>query len=565
MRRVGAVFLLTVIGGFGLVCADDSGEQVPVGGLEFVDEVRVTVVNVDVFVRDDRGRPVENLSRDDFRLLQDGKPMEISNFAVLSKEVMRHLLAPLGETALNPAQPAAELPPEIRPVFIVLYVDNENLRPIDRNRVLRRVREFVLENLEPPVEMMVVSYQRSLEVVQPFTQDSRAVNDALRGMTRLTGGRVESDNTRRALIDDLQEAKEGTGGQEGRDGPASLRQQIYQYAQEEANNLGFTLAALRQMIAMLSGVEGRKSIIYISSGLPMTPGYGLMQEYASVFQDNSIMANRSIIDRTRSFHELAASANAQEVSLYTIDAEGLDTLGGGSAESAFGRDPTASSVASKNYKDSLSYMADATGGLAILNTNDPTAGLVRISEDLFSYYSLGYTLKGLDADRVHRLEVEIPDHPGYDLRYRRRFVEKSLETRVQDRVFTSLMVEIDDNPMLLELTDSDPNPVAGGRWTVPLHLSFPLDKVALLPVGEDYVGRVVLFIGAQDLKGRSSEMQRQEHEIRIPVADYETAVRQRFGIDLTLLLDEGHQKIAVGLMDQLTRRASYEQSVVAVP
>jgi hypothetical protein len=84
-------------------------------------------------------------------------------------------------------------------------------------------------------------------------------------------------------------------------------------------------------------------------------------------------------------------------------------------------------------------------------------------------------------------------------------------------------------------------------------------------VGEDYVGRVVLFIGAQDLKGRSSEMQRQEHEIRIPAADYETAVRQRFGIDLTLLLDEGHQKIAVGLMDQLTRRASYEQSVVAVP
>ena len=33
-------------------------------------------------------------------------------------------------------------------------------------------------------------------------------------------------------------------------------------------------------IAMLAGVEGRKSIIHISSGLPMTPGYGLMQEYA---------------------------------------------------------------------------------------------------------------------------------------------------------------------------------------------------------------------------------------------------------------------------------------------
>jgi len=565
MRRVVAIVLLTLIGASGWSTADEPGEQAPVGGLEFVDEVRVTVVNVDVFVRDGKGRPVEDLGRDDFRLLQDGKEVEISNFAVLSKEMIRHMLAPLGENAQSTATAPATLPPEIRPVFVVLYIDNENLRPLDRNRVLRRVREFVIENLEPPVEMMVVSYQRSLVTAQPFTQDSRAVNDALRGMTRLTGGRVELDNARMAIIDDLQEAKQTSGGQEGQAGPADIRQRIYQYAQEEGNNLGFTLAALRQMIAMLSGVEGRKSIIYISSGLPMTPGYGLMQEYASVFHDNSIMANRSIFDRTRAFQELAAAANAQEVSLYTIDAEGLDTLDGGSAESAYGRDPVGASVASKNFKDSLDYLADTTGGIAILNTNDPTAGLVRISEDLFSYYSLGYPLSSVDVDRVHRLEVEIPGHPDYDLRYRRRFVEKSLETQVQDRVFTSLMVEIDDNPMGLELANAEPSPVAGKRWTVPLHVTFPLDKVALLPVGEEYVGQVVLFIGAQDLEGRSSEMQRQEHEIRVPTVDYEEAVRQRFGIDVTLLLDEGQQRIAVGLMDQLTRRASYDRTVVTVP
>jgi VWFA-related protein len=559
--------LLMVIGTSGLSVADDTGEQSAVGGLEFIDEVQVTVVNVDVFVRDGKGQPVDGLDRGDFRLLQDGKPVEISNFAVLSKEVIRHLLAPLGEatTATAPGAAPVALPPEVRPVFVVLYIDNENLRPFDRNRVLRRVRDFVIENLEPPVQMMVVSYQRSLEVAQPFTQDSRAVNDALRGMTTITGGRVEFDNARRAIIDDLQEAKEQSGGQEGQAGPTELRQRIYQYAEEEASNLGFTLSALRQTIAMLSGVEGRKSIIYISSGLPMTPGYGLMQEYASVFKDNSVMANRSILDRTRSFHELAAAANAQEVSMYTIDAEGLDTLDGGGAESAYGRDPVSASVASKNFKDSLDYLADATGGIAIINTNDPTAGLERISQDLFSYYSLGYTLGAVDADRVHRIEVEIPGHPDYDVRYRRRFVEKSLETQVQDRVFTSLMVEVDDNPMDLELTDTEPSAVSGNRWTVPLHLTFPLDRVALLPVGEDYVGQVVLFIGAQDLVGRSSEMQRQEHEIRIPAVDYDSAVRQRFGIDVTLLLEEGQQKIAVGLMDQLTRRASYARIVVTVP
>jgi len=89
--------------------------------------------------------------------------------------------------------------------------------------------------------------------------------------------------------------------------------------------------------------------------------------------------------------------------------------------------------------------------------------------------------------------------------------------------------------------------------------------VALLEMGGDYVGRVVLFIGAQDLQGRNSEIQRQEHEVRIPAADYENALRQRFGIDFKLLLDEGQQRVAVGLMDQITRRASYERVVVTIP
>ncbi len=567
MRHIQVALLVIVIGLSAQSAAgqDAAATPTPIGGLGFVDEVDVRVVNVDVFVRDAAGQPVKGLGREDFRLLQDGREVPISNFAVLSKEVFRSVFSPAQGEGAPPSAAAVEKPIEIRPIFVVLYIDNENLRPMDRNRVLRRVRSFVTENLEDPVQMMVVSYQRSLDVAQPFTDDPRAVNDGLRGMTRMSGGMIERDNSRRAIIADLQEAKEGTGAT-GRDqGPAAMRQRIYQYADEEANNLSFTLGAMRQVVAMLSGIEGRKSIIHISSGLPMTPGFGLMQEYAAVFDDNSVMANRSILDRTRAFHELAAAANAQEVSLYTIDAEGLNPLDGGDAESAYGRDPVAASSAAKNFKDSLRYLADATGGLSIINTNDVSAGLERIAADLFDYYSLGYILKSADRDRVHRLSVEVPGHRKYDLRYRRRFVEKSRETRVQDRVFSSLMVDVDDNPMGLEVTSGRPTPASGTRWGVPLHLSFPLEKVALLEMGADYVGRVVLFIGAQDLKGRSSEIQRQEHEVRIPAADYEKALQQRFGIDFKLLLEEGQQRVAVGLMDQITRRASYERIVITVP
>ena len=90
-------------------------------------------------------------------------------------------------------------------------------------------------------------------------------------------------------------------------------------------------------------------------------------------------------------------------------------------------------------------------------------------------------------------------------------------------------------------------------------MSFPLRKLALLPKGDDYVGRVVLFVAARDDDGKQSDLQRQEHDITVPAAQYEEAQRKRFGIDVNLLMEPGAYKISVGLMDQVTRQASYQR------
>jgi VWFA-related protein len=539
----------------------------PIGGLSFVDEVEVTVVNVDVYVRDGKDRPVEGLTASDFRILQDGVEMPVTNFAVLNQEVIEHAFS-----AEDPATPQSEQAsaglPEIRPVYVVLYVDNENIHPLHRNRVMRSVREFVIDSLVEPVQMMVVGYQRSLKVMQPFTTDTREVNESLRAMHRYSGGRVNWENDRRQIINRIQESSEDPQLSEGSSrtiAEQSIKGQIMAYANEESNNLTFTLGAIRQVFGMLSGLDGRKSIVYVSSGLPMTPGLGLMHEYALVFRDSSILSRRSQVDRTRDFQSLASAANGQEISLYTIDASGLNPLEGFGAEDRYAMDPTASSIGSKNFQDSLRYMADATGGLAVINTNDVSLGLAKISNDLFSYYSLGYTISTSGQDKVHRIKVELPGHPGHDLRYRQRFVEKSLETKVQDRVFSSLVVDFEDNPMGLELTTGEAAPAASNRWTVPLHLSFPIASLALVPEVDDYVGRVVLILGARDVEGRQSELQRQEHEIRVPAADYDVARDRRFGIDVRLLLEEERYRVAVGLMDRVTRQASYDRVALTVP
>ncbi len=561
------VLMMTTVMLVAALAAGDEPEPAPVGGLGFADQVQVTVVNVDVFVRDHDGRPVTGLGKDDFLVRQDGIEMPVTNFAVLTQQVMEHTLAakPLAEPAL--AAPQAPQAPRIRPAYVVLFIDNENLHPLQRNRVLRSVRSFVLEAMHGPVQIMVVSYQRSLKVLQPFTDDPPSVTDALRGLVRASGGAEDRDAERNRIVQHIQEAKSGedTGDAASRNARYGLSNEIMNYAKEEAANVSDTLSALRQVVAVMSGLSGRKAVVYVSSGLPLTPGLGLMHDYAMAFRDSAILTRRSEVDRTRDFHSLAAAANGQEVSLYTIDASGLNPLEGFGADTRYSRDLTASSIGMKNFQESLQYLADATGGLAVINANDVGPGLEKVREDLFAYYSLGYTISATGDDRVHRISVELPNHPQYDLRYRRRFVEKSLESAVQDRVLSSLLVDLDDNPMGIELEPGSTVPAAGDRWTVPLHVSFPLSSIAMVPEGQDYVGRVALIFGARDADGGQSDLQRQEHEVRVPESDYDLVKGRRYGFDLDLLLEKGRQRVAVGLMDRVTRQASYQRLSLTVP
>jgi hypothetical protein len=186
---------------------------------------------------------------------------------------------------------------------------------------------------------------------------------------------------------------------------------------------------------------------------------------------------------------------------------------------------------------------------------------------MYTYYSIGYPLQASGRDKVHRVKVKLRDNPdfkGYELRYRSRFVEKSLETRVQDTVVSSLVFEVDNNPMQLEVETGTPATASEKRWLLPAHISFPIRKVALLPEGDDYVGRVVMFIAVRGVDGKQSDLVRQEHEIRVPSADYEQAQRQRWAIDTQLLLESGRYKIAVALLDPLTRQDSYQTTAAAV-
>ena len=574
------VLVLTLVLPVAPIAADEEGDDQQnlerIGGLAFADRIEVTVANLVVYVTDKKGRAVTDLTKDDFEVFQDGTAKQISNFKLYTDEIIRHQLAS-AEAALMPGPtpiPGAEVPVGPIPVHLVLYIDNQNLDPLDRNRVLSQAREFVRTSLHPPAQMMVVAYQRSFEVLQEFTSDPDQVLAAMRSVRRYTGGFSERERTRRDIIDRMKKIeqqdqsgnrytdRQGQGGEWG-----EVYQLIDNYARETSNNLLFSLDSLRQVITSLSGLPGKKGIIYVSNGLPMIPGMDLFYELSRVTLNSSILNEMYDYDRSRLYKQLAATANSQDVTFYAIDAGGLSLGGIGSAEYSTAQDPLSASVGQHNLTDSLRYLADETGGIAIINTNDVGPKLELITQDMYTYYSIGYPLQASGRDKVHKVKVKLRDDPAfksYELRYRPRFVEKSLETRIQDTVVSSLVFEVDNNPMQIKVETGTPSTASEKRWLLPAHISFPIQKVALLPEGEDFVGRIVMFIAVRGADGKQSDLVRQEHEIRVPAADYERAQQKRWGIDTQLLLESGRYKIAIALLDPLTRQDSYETIAVAV-
>ncbi|MCP4899270.1 MAG: VWA domain-containing protein [bacterium] len=534
----------------------------PIGGLEFVDEIDVTVANVIVHVTDDDGSPITTLTKDDFKVFLDGHEHKITNFQLFTKEMYQDnvdepRLHGLDMPDEEVTEPEEEI--ELNRINIVLYVDNENLHPMDRNRVLNRVHDFVRDNLRPPVQMMVASFEKYPDIIQPFTSDVGEVLSALRSLRTYSGGFEEREDTRDELFDHLdrlqEEQRRGSGTFRQRDLYDALGR-VQSFAREQFVNLSYSLDGLRTVATSITGVPGKKTIVYIANGLPMTPGLDLFQAYSDMFNQPSVVNQSTMYAQTNSFRALVSAANAAGISYYTIGAGGLEVTHGVGAGRRSPAALTASMKGRDNMLNSLRYIAEGTGGRALVDSNDFLGGLERVGHDMFTFYSLGYPLSRSGSDKVHKVKIELPNHSDLEVRYRRRFVEKSMETQTQDKVISALLYDVDENPFGIQLTSDKPTQASEERWMQPAKVSFPLESIALLPEGEEYVGRVIMFLAARDSDGGQSDIVRKEHEIRIPAADYEVAKTQLFSISSRLLLESGSYRLAVALFDPITRQSS---------
>jgi VWFA-related protein len=147
----------------------------------------------------------------------------------------------------------------------------------------------------------------------------------------------------------------------------------------------------------------------------------------------------SLIDNDRFLRDIIDDANRANASFYTVDPRGLAAF-----DAPLGPEPPPPvSVDIRNLQnrlEALRTLASATDGLAAVNSNDLDKGLKRISDDLSSYYLLGYYSSNTKLDgRFRRLEVKV-DRPGIDVRARRGYRAATVEEVTAARAAASAPV-----------------------------------------------------------------------------------------------------------------------------
>jgi VWFA-related protein len=567
----------------GLLAAPIAGDDAPV----FIERIDVSVVNVEVFVTDREGRPVPGLVAEDFEILVDGQPVEITNFFAFTDgnpipvgdlDEDGQADTPQGPAAPSvPVRAATPLPEEQR-LHLVVYVDHFNIGPASRKRALEDVRRFIDHRVSQGDQVMIAGYDGSLRIDQTFTRNILLLEQALAGMERVAAHRQRDDSERQRVIRQMNiDSGRGVGGL--RDAHALVRS----YVQSARHDLRRSVEALGTVARSLSGLPGRKALLYVSDGLPKRPGEELYQHLNDLFDptqfreagegqelpegtiDPYLEALKQ--DESQLYDEIVRHANAHQVTYYTLDARGtggesLSAARTGDLAGEGGR-ATFEALRTSNLQEPLVDLAESTGGAAILNSNNFADALDDMAEAFDSFYSLGFHAREEDEGKYRQIRVRLR-RPDVQIRHRLGFMDKAPLDRIGDRTLSSLLLEASSNPLQVRVELGVPVRQARNRYVLPVLVRIPISQVTLIPQGDVYQGRLSFFVTVQDADGEVSDVHHTPYPITIP-ADQMTLARQReIGHGMNLRVAAGEPKIAIGVWDELSGTETFVRYQVEV-
>jgi VWFA-related protein len=404
-----------------------------------------TAVLVDVVVRTKQGQPLQGLTANDFEVFEDGVRQKIGSFSVVERaggigiRVGRRVSAPPPAGNATPSSPeSSPSAASDRPAVAIVF---DALKPDALELAQRAATAYLPMNGDTDAYVAVFAADPGLRVLQPYTDDVVLARRAVHNLTAAPTTQQQIEAERRQTLNNRLNALDALGigrdtavfspdpGANATNAAAIVEQLMTELELSmlrsseslDRDQRGFATAnALLTVIQSLSVLPGRKTLVYLSEGLPASPA---MQARLT---------------------SIVSTANRSNVSVYTIDAAGLraqSTLSETRREmeeagkerlrqTNVSRDPAepmtrmvehAEDLLRLDPQGGLAQLAEDTGGFLIRDTNDLSSAFRRIDEDNRFHYVLTYSPTNPEFDgkfrtiqvKVHRDGAQVFSRKGY--------------------------------------------------------------------------------------------------------------------------------------------------------
>ena len=363
--------------------------------------VQIDAVTMDVIVKDEEGRFIPDLRKDEFEIYEDGVKQEIASMTMSHGGRVTNVLE-----APPLAPPEGIILPPVRRVvdtsgrIFLFFVDDLHMQFQNSGRVRELFKKITKQLIHEGDLFGVVSSGPS-SIAQDMTYDRKRMDEAI---NKIAGSGLKPSEI----------IQRGSGSE----GVTELRY-----------NAHVAFSTMREALENLEKVHNRrKALVWVSEGYDFNPfqdsRLGLRDANSPFLQNQSnVMHNtqtgddgstqRSVdpmneqqkqsetfsdADLAFELGEITRSANRANTTIYTIDPRGL--IAGADIDEQV--DPTEWGNYVRKSQDSMRVLAEETGGLAVVNMNNFDKALQQIDAASSDYYVLGYYSSNPDPTKRRR-------------------------------------------------------------------------------------------------------------------------------------------------------------------
>ena len=531
----------------------------------FTFKVPVDVIVVNATVTDTKGKPVLDLTADDFKIFEDGKPQPIHTFTL---ETYKATQSPATSAKVPPSEARQDDGPNFtQPRLFSLVIDDITSAGEYLYSITEAAKKFVEQDLGPADLVAVLT--ASGRVQHPFANDKQLLLAEIGSLYEKADAStitrspcpILTDLQAQRIANEVNDAisleiavQETMACAHLEDNPVMAlsfaRNAAASQFQESAYRNRTLLRNLRQYVRSLRHFEARKNLILFSDGF-------LFEEVVYELQD------------------LVDQALRAGVVLYTVDIRGLYVPMFQASDSFAALPPRLLEhkqslllADASSQEEPLSQLAHDTGGIFYHSSNDLYAGLKAVSDREAHSYILTYATPSQKADgRYHKIKLEI-SRPGLQLSYRKGYYapkeQLTFERRKKEDILEALHAPGNVNEIPVGFSYNSYQ-VDDSRYEVELVTQVDIRRMQFVEEESRRKNLISLVVVALDENDRYVDGLQKDVSFNLSASSYSELLSRGFASKVTIRVPPGRYKIRTVVRESVQSKMGSLTKGVEIP